>query len=115
MEGKVGDRILVESESVGTPIREGEVLEVIEGSVGVRYRVRWAAGDRLCDLAGVEPLSVTDENTKASMNSALVIDRRTRGVSQVMCCACSQERTPLAPAAVAITHPAHMVLRLAPA
>jgi len=44
MEGKVGDRILVESESVGTPIREGEVLEVIEGSVGVRYRVRWTDG-----------------------------------------------------------------------
>ena len=44
MQGKVGDRIVVESESVGTPIREGEVLEVIEGSVGVRYRVRWADG-----------------------------------------------------------------------
>ncbi|HEX9410986.1 MAG TPA: DUF1918 domain-containing protein [Actinomycetota bacterium] len=44
MQGKVGDRILVESESVGTPTREGEVLEVIEGSVSVRYRVRWADG-----------------------------------------------------------------------
>ena len=44
MQGKVGDRILVESESVGTPIREGEVLEVIEGSVSVRYRVRWTDG-----------------------------------------------------------------------
>jgi hypothetical protein len=34
----------VESETVGTPPREGEVLEVIEGEVGVRYRVRWADG-----------------------------------------------------------------------
>jgi hypothetical protein len=44
MQGKVGDRIVVESETVGTPTREGEVLEVIEGSVSVRYRVRWSDG-----------------------------------------------------------------------
>jgi len=44
MIGKVGDRIIVESESVGTPTREGEILEVIEGGVGVRYRVRWSDG-----------------------------------------------------------------------
>jgi hypothetical protein len=44
MEAKTGDRILVESEQVGQPAREGEVLEVIEGEVGVRYRVRWADG-----------------------------------------------------------------------
>jgi hypothetical protein len=44
MQGKVGDRIVVESETVGTPTREGEVLEIIEGSVSVRYRVRWADG-----------------------------------------------------------------------
>jgi hypothetical protein len=41
---KAGDRIVVESETVGTPAREGEVLEVIEGGVGVRYRVRWEDG-----------------------------------------------------------------------
>jgi hypothetical protein len=44
MSGKIGDRILVESETVGTPPREGEILEVIEGEVGVRYRVRWEDG-----------------------------------------------------------------------
>jgi hypothetical protein len=44
MVGKVGDRIIVESEHVGTPTREGEILEVIRGEVGVRYRVRWADG-----------------------------------------------------------------------
>jgi Domain of unknown function (DUF1918) len=44
MTGKAGDRILVESEHVGTPAREGEILEVIEGELGVRYRVRWADG-----------------------------------------------------------------------
>ena len=44
MKGNVGDRILVESEQVGQPPREGEILEVIEGATGVRYRVRWADG-----------------------------------------------------------------------
>jgi hypothetical protein len=44
MAAKVGDRIVVESETVGTPTRAGEVLEVIEGEVGVRYRVRWEDG-----------------------------------------------------------------------
>jgi len=44
MMGKVGDRIVVESESVGTPTREGEILEVIQGEVGLRYRVRWEGG-----------------------------------------------------------------------
>jgi hypothetical protein len=42
--GKIGDRIIVESETVGTPSREGEILEVIEGEAGIRYRVRWSDG-----------------------------------------------------------------------
>jgi hypothetical protein len=44
MIAKVGDRILVESESVGQRTREGEILEVIEGEIGLRYRVRWVDG-----------------------------------------------------------------------
>jgi hypothetical protein len=44
MDAKTGDRILVEAETVGQPDREGEVLEVIEGSTRVSYRVRWADG-----------------------------------------------------------------------
>ena len=44
MSGKAGDRIVVETETVGTPSREGEILEVIEGEVGVRYRIRWKDG-----------------------------------------------------------------------
>jgi hypothetical protein len=44
MSARVGDRIVVESETVGTPSREGEILEVIEGEVGVRYRIRWEDG-----------------------------------------------------------------------
>jgi Domain of unknown function (DUF1918) len=44
MTGKVGDRIVVESERVGQAVREGDVLEVIEASYGTRYRVRWDDG-----------------------------------------------------------------------
>lgn len=44
MQARAGDRIVVESETVGTPTREGEVLEVMEGEIGVRYRVRWEDG-----------------------------------------------------------------------
>jgi hypothetical protein len=44
MTAKAGDRIVVESESVGQPTREGEVVEVLEGSTGARYRVRWDDG-----------------------------------------------------------------------
>lgn len=40
----VGDRIVVDSEKVGTPAREGEILEIIEAATGIRYRVRWDDG-----------------------------------------------------------------------
>lgn len=41
MIGKVGDRIVIESEKVGQHVREGEILEVFESPLGVNYRVRW--------------------------------------------------------------------------
>lgn len=44
VELKPGDRIVVESESVGTPERRGEILEIVEGSLAVSYRVKWDDG-----------------------------------------------------------------------
>lgn len=44
MTAAVHDRIVVESERVGQPTREGEILEVIEASYGTRYRVAWDDG-----------------------------------------------------------------------
>lgn len=41
---KSGDRIIIESEKVGQPDREGEILEVIEAPYGTRFRVRWDDG-----------------------------------------------------------------------
>jgi hypothetical protein len=44
MTGKVGDRIVVESEKVGQAPREGEILEAFDTEYGPRYRVRWEDG-----------------------------------------------------------------------
>jgi uncharacterized protein DUF1918 len=44
MQAKPGDRIAVETEHVGEREREGEVLEIIEGSTSITYRVRWRDG-----------------------------------------------------------------------
>jgi hypothetical protein len=67
MQGKAGDRIVVESESVGIPDREGEILEVIEGSVGVRYRVRWVDGHESVFIPSVGSARIVPpENTKSA-------------------------------------------------
>jgi hypothetical protein len=42
--GKVGDRVIVESERIGRPAREGEILEVLGAGEGVHYRARWEDG-----------------------------------------------------------------------
>ena len=44
MEGKIGDRLIMESERVGQSEREGEILEARTVGSTVRYRVRWDDG-----------------------------------------------------------------------
>ncbi len=44
MGANVGDRIIVESERVGIPSREGEILEVIGSPTAPHFRVRWDDG-----------------------------------------------------------------------
>lgn len=43
MEARVGDRIVVESESTAQSPRTGQIEEVLEGE-SPRYRVRWSDG-----------------------------------------------------------------------
>lgn len=44
MTARPGDHIVIDSASVGSLPREGEVLQVIQGEVSVSYQVRWADG-----------------------------------------------------------------------
>ena len=44
MTAKAYDRIVVVSQKVGQPAREGEILEAIQASYGTRYRVAWDDG-----------------------------------------------------------------------
>ncbi len=44
MEAQVGDRIIVESNKVGQGRRVGDVVDVLKGSAGPHYRVRWDNG-----------------------------------------------------------------------
>jgi len=44
MEATTGDRISVVAAKTGSVTREGEILEVIEGGLRVRYRVQWSDG-----------------------------------------------------------------------
>jgi hypothetical protein len=42
--GKVGDRVVVESERVGEHPRQGEILEVLGKGETLHYRLRWEDG-----------------------------------------------------------------------
>jgi uncharacterized protein DUF1918 len=44
VEGRVGDRVILESERAGQAAREGKIVEVLGAGEGVHYRVRWEDG-----------------------------------------------------------------------
>ena len=44
MEARAGDRIVLESDKVGVPTRQGEILKVIPHEEHVEFRVRWDDG-----------------------------------------------------------------------
>lgn len=43
-QGKVGDRVSMESERIGQPAREGVIQEVLGAGDNSHYRVRWDDG-----------------------------------------------------------------------
>jgi hypothetical protein len=53
MVAKVGDRIVVESEKMDVPPRNGEILEVIPHDVRIEFRVRWSDGHE----SGIRPVT----------------------------------------------------------
>jgi hypothetical protein len=44
MDAHVGDRIIVDSDKVGVPARQGEILHVTPHEAHVEFRVRWDDG-----------------------------------------------------------------------
>lgn len=48
-----GDLIVIPSQRVGSPPREGEVLRIVHGDVSVSYEVRWANGHQTLLSPGV--------------------------------------------------------------
>jgi Rv2632c-like/Domain of unknown function (DUF1918) len=51
MEARVGDHVVLEGAKVGQARRRGEVVEVLRGATGDRYRVRWEQDDHETVLA----------------------------------------------------------------
>jgi hypothetical protein len=44
MPAEPGDLIVIDSAQVGSPARQGEILEVMQGEVTVSYWVKWTDG-----------------------------------------------------------------------
>lgn len=68
MDAKVGDRVAVESERVGKPSREGEVLEVLSPGPNVHYRIRWVDGHETFLFPHAGSLSVISKGPRPSSN-----------------------------------------------
>jgi hypothetical protein len=61
---KAGDLIVIESEKVGSPAREGEVLEVVQGQVSVSYLVRWTDGRQSLIAPGAGNTRIVPSQTR---------------------------------------------------
>ena len=55
---KPGDVIMIESEKVGSPPREGEILEILHGQISISYRVQWQDGHQSVIAPGAGNTSI---------------------------------------------------------
>jgi hypothetical protein len=74
MEPHVGDRIVVEGTRVGQSRRTGEVIEVLRGTTGDRYRVRWEQNEHETVLSPGPDLRVEPTDGTALDRSTLRIE-----------------------------------------
>ena len=65
MDFKSGDRVQVESESTERPPRMGVVQEVVQGTAGARYRIRWDDGHESIYTPAVGALHSAEPTRKA--------------------------------------------------
>jgi len=59
MHARIGQEIVVDSRQLGGPIRQGEVLEVIDEAGTEHYRVRWDDGHESIFFPGSDAHVVT--------------------------------------------------------
>jgi len=64
-QGKVGDRVVVESERVGQPARHGNILEVLGQGESVHYRLRWEDGHESTFFPSAGNFSISRKAKKA--------------------------------------------------
>ena len=73
---KRGDRILVNAPRVGGTPREGEIIEVIEGDLRVRYRIRWRDGHESLFAPGAGTARIEPAHIKRKASSKRPEPRR---------------------------------------
>jgi hypothetical protein len=64
--GNVRDRVVVESERVGQPAREGEIVEVMGTGEVIHYRVRWDDGHETTLFPSAGSLRIIRRAAKAA-------------------------------------------------
>jgi hypothetical protein len=67
-DGSVGDRVVVESERVGQPPREGKILEVLGKGAGAHYRVHWDNGHETTLYPSAGSAMIIHKTAKAGPN-----------------------------------------------
>ncbi len=75
-EGRVGDRVILESERIGRAARAGEILEVMGAGEGVHYRVRWEDGHESTLFPSGGSISIIHKTTKAGVPKTPTSPRR---------------------------------------
>ena len=73
---KKGDLIFVSANRVGGGRREGEIVEVIEGQLHVRYRVRWTDGHETLFAPGAGTVKVEPAQTSGKGPSPATAKRK---------------------------------------
>ncbi len=76
LEGRAGDRVILESERTGQPAREGEILEVLGAGEGVHYHVRWKDGHESTFFPSGGSITIIHKATKAGMRKTPTSPRR---------------------------------------
>lgn len=68
VEGRRGDRVILESERTGQAAREGEIIEVLGAGSGVHYRVRWDDGHESTIFPSGGSITIIRKATKAGVS-----------------------------------------------